>query len=242
MVFNTEKVNFVFLARGFQMFFRILTTALFAGFIAGVISAVMQIMFLQPILLHAELYETGHLTHFGNSSLSGSHLPPVFDFQRNALSLLFSALIYTGYALILTALFAYASSMELQTDNVRAILFGICGFTTVQLSPAFGLPPELPGVAAAELMPRQIWWFFCVISTGLGFWILAFGGKLIFVAVGIILLLTPHIIGAPQPVMFIGPTPPELASHFASRALTIGLVSWSCLGFLTGYFWRKEDF
>ena len=103
------------------MFFRILTTALFAGFIAGVISAVMQIIFLQPILLHAELYETGHLTHFGNSGLSGSHLPPVFDFQRNALSLLFSALVYTGYALILTALFAYASSMKLQIDNVRAI-------------------------------------------------------------------------------------------------------------------------
>ena len=48
---DTEKVNFVFLARGFQMFFRILTTALFAGFIAGVISAVMQIIFLQPILV-----------------------------------------------------------------------------------------------------------------------------------------------------------------------------------------------
>ncbi len=224
------------------MFLRILTIALFAGFIAGVISAAMQIIFLQPILLHAELYEAGTLTHFGNSSVSGSHLNLTFDFQRNALSVLFSALIYTGYAFILTSLFAYASSINLQIDNVRAVLFGICGFVTVQLSPAFGLPPELPGVAAAELIPRQIWWFFCVISTGLGFWILAFGGKLIFIVVGVILLLTPHIIGAPQPLIFVGPTPPELASHFASRALAIGLVTWSSLGFLTGYFWRKEDF
>ena len=224
------------------MFLRILTIALFAGFIAGVISAAMQIIFLQPILLHAELYEDGTLTHFGNSSVSGSYLNITFDFQRNALSVLFSALIYTGYAFILTSLLAYASSLNLKIDNIRAILFGICGFVTVQLSPAFGLPPELPGVAAAELMPRQIWWFFCVISTGLGFWIIAFGGKLIFIVIGVILLLTPHIIGAPQPLIFVGPTPPELASHFASRALTIGLVTWSSLGFLTGYFWRKEDF
>ena len=224
------------------MFLRILTIALFAGFIAGVISAVMQMIFLQPILLHAELYEAGNLTHFGNSMVSGSHLIPTFDFQRNALNVLFSALIYTGYALILTSLFAYASSLNLKIDNVRAILFGICGFVTVQLSPAFGLPPELPGVAAAELIPRQIWWFFCVISTGLGLWIIAFGGNLIFIMVGVILILLPHIIGAPQPLMFIGPTPPELASHFASRALTIGLVTWSCLGISIGYFWRKEDF
>ena len=224
------------------MFLRILTIALFAGFIAGVISAVMQMIFLQPILLHAELYEAGNLIHFGNSMVSGSHLIPTFDFQRNALNVLFSALIYTGYALILTSLFSYASSLNLKIDNVRAILFGICGFVTVQLSPAFGLPPELPGVAAAELIPRQIWWFFCVISTGLGFWIIAFGGNLIFIMVGVILILLPHIIGAPQPLMFIGPTPPELASHFASRALTIGLVTWSCLGISIGYFWRKEDF
>ena len=119
------------------MFLRIFTIALFAGFIAGVISAVMQMIFLQPILLHAELYEAGNLTHFGNSMVSGSHLIPTFDFQRNALNVLFSALIYTGYALILTSLFAYASSLNLKIDNVRAILFGICGFVTVQLSPAF---------------------------------------------------------------------------------------------------------
>jgi len=223
------------------MFLKILTTALFAGFIAGIISAAMQIIFLQPILLHAELYEVGTLTHFGVNTEPVSYFAPSFDFQRNALSLLFSALLYTGYALILTVVFAFVTSSNFTIDKVKATLFGIFGFVTVQLSPAFGLPPELPGVAAADLIPRQIWWFGCAIFTGIGIWTIAFGARLIFVLLGSLLILAPHILGAPQPSNFVGPTPPELASHFASRALAIGFVTWSCLGYLVGYFWSKEN-
>ena len=140
------------------MFTKIITTALFAGFIVGIVSAILQLIFIQPILLHAELYESGSLTHFGenNSKEVNQKLP--FDFQRNGLSILFSALIYTGYAIILVSILAYASSLSLKTDNLRSILFGISGFFAVQLAPAFGLPPELPGAAAAEVVPRQVWW------------------------------------------------------------------------------------
>ena len=34
----------------------------------------------------------------------------------------------------------------------------------------------------------------------------------------------------------------ELASHFAARALAIGGMAWILLGYLCGYFWRKENF
>ena len=78
------------------MFTKIITTALFAGFIAGIVSAILQLIFIQPILLHAELYETGSLTHFGENNSKEAHQKLPFDFQRNGLSILFSALIYTG--------------------------------------------------------------------------------------------------------------------------------------------------
>lgn len=224
------------------MFTKIITTALFAGFIAGVVSAIIQLIFIQPIFLHAELYETEALIHFGENSSKGTHQELPFDFQRNGLSILFSALIYTGYALILVSLIAYASSLNFKIDNLRSILFGVCGFFTVQLAPAFGLPPELPGVAAAEVIPRQLWWCFCVVATGVGIWMISFGDRMLYVLVGIIIILIPHLIGAPEPEFFVGPTPPELASHFASRTLALGAATWIFLGYLSGYFWRKENF
>ena len=36
-----------------------------------------------------------------------------------------------------------------------ALIWGICGFIAVSLAPAFSLPPELPGTAAAALGARQ---------------------------------------------------------------------------------------
>ncbi|MEI2612914.1 MAG: CbtA family protein [Candidatus Promineifilaceae bacterium] len=37
-----------------------------------------------------------------------------------------------------------------------------------QLAPAFGLPPELPGMAAADLGARQVWWCGTALATGVG--------------------------------------------------------------------------
>ena len=42
---------------------RILTCGLFAGFLAGLLGAVLQFVFVQPLLLHAELYESGELIY-----------------------------------------------------------------------------------------------------------------------------------------------------------------------------------
>src|SRR5690606_8404374 len=47
-----------------DMLARLLTSALIAGAAAGLIAALMQLVFVQPVLLHAELYEGGELTHF----------------------------------------------------------------------------------------------------------------------------------------------------------------------------------
>ena len=41
-----------------------LSSALIAGVAAGLIAALLQFVFVQPVLLHAELYEGGELVHF----------------------------------------------------------------------------------------------------------------------------------------------------------------------------------
>ena len=36
----------------------------------------------------------------------------------------------------------------------------------VHFAPAISLPPEVPGVAAADVFARQVWWFATVAATG----------------------------------------------------------------------------
>lgn len=222
------------------MFQRILTSALFAGFCAGLIAAALQFAFVQPVLLHAELYEGGELVHFGADAVSAHPDLPGFDPVRDGMSVLFSALIYVGYALILVTAMAMAHERGVRIDARTGLIWGIAGFVAFQFAPAFSLPPEVPGVAAADLGARQVWWWSTVAATGAGLAMIGLGRGLAATGAGIVLILAPHVIGAPRPASFAGPVPPELAALFASRALGVGFAVWALMGGLAGYFWQRE--
>ena len=222
------------------MTYRLLTGALIAGFAAGLIAALLQFAFVQPVLLAAELYESGAVTHFGGDG-SSAPVAYAFDPLRDILSVLFSAVVYIGYGLVLTALMAVAEERGLaRIDGRTGVIWGIAGFVTVHLAPAIGLPPELPGVAAAELGARQAWWALCVVASGLGCALLGLGRGWAAWAGGIALLAVPHVIGAPGVDTFTGPAPPELGAEFAARALGVGLAAWVALGALCGFFWSRS--
>ncbi|GGA06032.1 CbtA family protein [Neptunicoccus cionae] len=224
------------------MLTRIITTAIFAGFITAFAAALLQFLLVQPLLLQSELYESGALVHFGASGTGTTAHPdlPGFDPLRDGMSVLFTAIIYTGYAFLLVAGVALATEQGHEVTPRTGILWGIAGFVAVQLAPAMGLPPELPGAAAADVAARQVWWFGTVGVTALGLWLIAFGKSPVVWAIALLCLAVPHIIGAPHPDTFTGPVPPEIAAHFAARALAVGLASWAILGMLSGYFWNKE--
>lgn len=224
------------------MFTRIVTTALFAGFLTGIAAAILQFWLVQPLLLHAELYEGGELVHFGPGASGVTAHPdlPGFDATRDGLSVLFTAMIYTGYGFILTAALAFASERGITVSAREGVLWGLGGFAALQLAPAIGLPPELPGAAAADVTARQIWWFATAGATAAGLLCLAYGRNVALWIAGGVLIALPHLIGAPEPSSFVGPTPPEIAAHFAARALAVGLAAWAILGFLTAWFWSRE--
>ena len=220
---------------------RIIVSSLFAGALGGIIAASLQWYFVQPVLLHSELYETGILTHFDGSSNSAhpdlEYIQPI----RDGLSLIFSMLVYTGYALILiAAMLLRGQKSETNITFHQGIIWGVSGFFVVHLAPAISLPPEVPGVAAAELQLRQIWWFATTLLSSGGLWIIAFTEKGSRFIIGAALILAPHIIGAPEPDIFTGPAPTEIGALFASRALGIGLISWAMLGGLSAFFLKKE--
>ena len=221
---------------------RILTSALFAGFIGGLLAAILQLYFVQPVLLHAELYEGGDLVHFGtDSTVPVAQDLGGIDVVRDGLSVLFTALIYVGYAMILTGVMALAEEKGWANVNARTgIIFGLAGFIAFHFAPAVSLPPELPGVAAADVTLRQIWWFATVLASGVALGLIAFGKGWAAWGAAVVLLLAPHVIGAPQPEVFSGPVPPELGGEFAGRALGVGMAAWAIVGSLAGYFWQRE--
>ncbi|MDE0698051.1 MAG: CbtA family protein [Boseongicola sp.] len=220
---------------------RILSSGLIAGAVAGLFAAVLHLLFIQPVLLHAELYESGELVHFGAASVPA--VRPVFglDPVRDGLSVIFSMLTYAGYALILVALMALAEGRDAVISARNGMLWGVAGFIAVLLAPAFSLAPEVPGVAAAEILPRQVWWFATAFAAGAAMWLLAFGRSWLAWGAVIVLLLAPHVVGAPEPESFSGPAPTELGALFTARVLGVGLCAWVLLGLLSGLLWSSDD-
>lgn len=222
------------------MFTRILTSALFAGVAAGLLIALLQYVFVQPVLLHAELYESGALVHFGPDPVSAVQPLPGFDLMRDLLSILFTMLIYCGYALAMIALMSVAQERGAQITPTNGMIWGVAGFVAAHLAPGFSLAPEVPGVAAADVGLRQMWFFPTVAAAVAAMWLLAFHRNAMGIAAAAFLLIAPHIIGAPQPAQFAGPVPTELGALFAVRALGVGLAAWVVLGALCAYFWNSE--
>lgn len=222
------------------MFTRILTSGLLAGAAAGLIASLLQLYFVQPVLLHAELYESGELVHFGAETVSAHQDVGGFEPLRDGLSVAFTIAIYCGYALVLVAAMSLAARRGVAVTARQGIVWGIAGFVAVQLAPGFTLAPEVPGVAAADVYARQAWWFATVAGAAIALWLIAFGTSWLAWGIAAILLLAPHVVGAPAPDAFTGPVPTELGALFASRAFGVGLVAWVLVGLFAGYFWHRD--
>ncbi|SFD64462.1 CbtA family protein [Roseivivax sediminis] len=223
------------------MFTRILTSALFAGAATGLIAALLQLVFVQPVLLHAELYESGELVHFGAASaVPAEQAVGGFSPVRDGLSIVFTMLIYSGYALILVPLMALAQGRGARITARAGLIWGVCGFVAVHFAPGLTLAPEVPGVAAADVGARQVWWVLTVVAAAAAMWLIGFGKSWLHWGAAAVLLIAPHAIGAPEPEVFTGPVPTEIGALFAARALGIGMAAWVVLGGFAGYFWARE--
>ena len=218
------------------MFQKIAVSALIAGFGAGIVAAWMQFVFVQPLLLHAELFENDATTSLDMVTVARGSL----DVAREGLNIVFSALIYTGYAFMLLAAMVWAEDRGQPISPRAGLLWGAAGFITMHLAPAFGVAPDMPGLNGAHVEARQIWWFATAACTGVGLWLVAFGRNWAMWGAAIVLLAAPHIIGAPLPDALTQVAPPELAASFAARTLGTALVVWSTLGLLLGAVWTSK--
>lgn len=223
---------------------RLLASALFAGLAAGTVAAFLQLGLIAPLILEAELYETGALEHA--PAAGTEHVHAADDAKtgsvlaRHALTFFMNLVTYSGLGLLLVVGMALAERAGRVMTMRDGLFWGAAGFVAVQLAPSAGLPPELPGMPAADLAARQAWWAATVVASGGGLALLAFGKRSALAAAGVALLLAPHLYGAPQPPLHGGVVPPDLAALFASRSLAAGAAVWAVLGITAAYFWNRQ--
>lgn len=217
------------------MFGRILMAALLGGLIGGLVLTAIQSVKVVPLILEAETYEgaaheqgaegDGHAHDHGSSA-------PLGGMERFSFTLATNILSGVGFALLLTAAFALRG----RVDWRQGILWGLAGYAIFSLAPALGLPPELPGMASAELVAKQIWWIVAVAGTAAGLALAIFIAHPVMRIAGAVLIAAPHIIGAPRhEAAAHGAVPAELAAAFVSATLVANLLFWLVMGGASAY-------
>jgi len=200
----------------------LLVPALVAGVAAGLVAACLQQLFLVPLILQAEAVELGGAEHVQHG------------IDRALYTALFDCLGAFGFALLLAAAFSWRSRISWK----QGLLWGLAGYASFALAPALGLPPELPGVEAAPLLGRQIWWIAAALATAGGIACMAFAPAGRLRLLGTVLIVLPHIIGAPG-AEEASPLPAELARHFAVGSLAVSAVMWMMLGAITAAMMKR---
>lgn len=229
---------------------RLFTAALVAGVLSGTAASVVQQATTVPLILEAEKYEvvTPPPAPAGAASAGAATEPhqhgPVREVgegvpatlgeavQRMGLTIVSNLLTGVAYALLLSAAMLLAGR---PVDARRGLVWGAGGFVAMSLAPSFGLPPELPGMAGADLELRQLWWLAAASGAGVGMAALAFSRNRFVITAAVLAAALPHLVGAPHPESAEGAVPPELAAHFVTAALGASALFWAILGAACGW-------
>lgn len=221
---------------------RVILAALLAGVAAGFIMGVIQHFKLTPLILEAEVFETAGATGHNHETTAAAEpaapeaaepeeWAPQDGWQRTLYTTAASMFAGAGFAAVLAGI-ALLTGVPLTARN--GLLWGIAGFISVNLAPAMGLSPELPGMPAGDLLARQIWWVSTIIATGLGIYLITITRQSWAIAVGIALIIAPHLIGAPPPPTHESGVPAGLAAEFAANSIAAAAAFWCVIGVFVG--------
>jgi len=242
------------------MFKNILFAAVFAGLAAGLVMSGFSFWKVVPLIIEAEQYETVDHDHHAPTAeaTQDDHAhesaddhghdaeepeeawAPADGFERNAYTIAANLLIGVGFALMLGAI-SVLFAIPLTLHN--SLLWGLAGFITFSIAPSLGLAPELPGMPAGDLAARQVWWWATIAVTAAAFIAMAKYPQPIVIAGGIIAMLVPHVLGAPQPTGHdASQVPAHLAANYVSAAHFMAAAFWLSLAplYAFGHDWLSK--
>ena len=230
-----------------------LLAAIVAGLIAALVFTVVQSVWVTPLILQGEVYEDAaeaaphsheheaHETAEHEETAGGHHhdeneWKPEEGWQRTLFTFGANLLMGVGYAFVLVALYLLWREPR---NILTSALYGAAGFLVFFGAPALGLPPELPGTAAAELSLRQEWWAMTAVATAVGLFLVFSQSRWSLRILGVAIVIAPHFVPAPQPAVESSLAPAELQSQFRVATTICNAVFWLALGVASGVAFRK---
>lgn len=240
-----------------MLFRRIVLCALLVGALSGLLVSAVQHWQVIPIIAAAEVLESAavpHSTEHDEHALTATHegehkhdelaWAPEDGAERHLWTAIANVMTAIGFGLILvSAIAAWEHLRGRPLASARTgLLWGAAGFACVFVAPALGLPPEIPGAAAAPLDARQGWWLLAAASTAAGLALLAFvPGRARWL--GLVLLALPFVVGAPH--LDVGAysgysadaerSMETLAGRFVIATAISSAIEWLALGGLAGW-------
>ena len=226
------------------MFKRIAQTAGFTGLLAALLLTLLQSFWVAPLIQEAETYEKAPAAHQHEQAegAMAAHVhndeawEPEDGWQRVLSTTGGNLVVAVGFALMLAALY----TLRMPTATRQGALWGLAGFAVFVLAPTLGLPPELPGTAAADLTQRQIWWASTAASTAVGLALIVFARHGLLKVLGAVILVIPHIVGAPQPEVHSALAPQALESQFKVASLLTNAAFWIAMGLISAWLFRRS--
>lgn len=225
------------------MLIRYLLATLAAGLLAGLLVTPAMYLKTVPLIIQAETYEdaNGGHSHVEAEAAPHDHSAAAEDeedgaelpFGRLGNTLLANLVAGAGFALLLSGV-ALLAGHRITPKN--GFYWGVAGFFAVAFLPALGLSPELPAMPAADLATRQLWWLVTVLLSGIGLYLIVLRSEIWAKIAGLVLIIAPHLYGAPHPHDIASPIPALLASQYAVSSLATNLFLWSVIGLLLGWF------
>ncbi len=229
------------------MMVKYLLATIVAGLFAGIILTPAMYMRTVPLILHAEEYEqAGGAEHSHEAAAPAGESAavaapqvheeaagPELPFGRLGNTLLINLVAGAGFALV-TGAAALFIGRKITLQN--GIYWGLAGFFIFNFAPAFSLAPELPAMPTADLATRQAWWVITVALTAGGVYFIVLREQIWAKVLGAVLIVAPHVYGAPEAENLTSSVPPTLASEFAVSTLATNLFFWVVLGLALGWF------
>ena len=215
--------------------------------IVGAAVTVAQFFGTVPLILKGEAYEARRRCsrqaaaaheheHADDHDHGVAAWEPKDGLQRNSFTAAANILTAIGFALLLAGIYALQGRPVTWHEG---LLWGLGGFVVFTIAPGLGLPPALPGVPAAPLEARQIWWIATAAATAAGLGLLLFRRSAWAAVLGLCLIALPHVIGAPQLAETHSDVPDALSHQFVVAVTLTSLLFWVLLGSLTSIAYRR---
>jgi cobalt transporter subunit CbtA len=223
----------------------IVRTAGFTGLLAALLLTLLQSLWVTPLIIKAEAYESAAPaveTHSHDAGTAEHHhdaqaWAPEDGWQRLLSTTGSNLVVAVGFALVLAGLY----TLRAPAGWAAGVLWGLAGFAVFCLAPTLGLPAELPGTAAADLAQRQFWWIGTAAATAIGLGLIAFANNGLLKLLGAVLLVIPHVIGAPQPDAHEALAPEALEAEFKLASLLTNAAFWLALGLISSWLYRRQS-